>query len=235
MIDLREDVRGLYRRLSMTANFSGAPETGGRAVMFLSARDGEGASSLAASFALLAAQDARKPVWLVDLDLRRNAIFREFATGRFASEFGGVGKPWSAMAKGQAPFGLDPAGDAAPPRDLFTAHRVGDLQLMVTQFDEHKLKPGQTVRIGAQPAWWSAARAASDWVVVDAPSLARSRAGLAIASRMDGVVLVVKADATPVEEVDEAKRALLAHGGRIAGAVLNRRKRDARVIARLGF
>jgi hypothetical protein len=229
MKDLREDLGDVYRALMQTP-----ASDGGRSVMFVSAHAGDGASSIAVSFALMAAEAARKPVWLVDLDLKRNHLFNTFALGPFAEAFGGVGPPYSASLKTQPFFTIEPEdAEATAGLGLFTAHRVGDTRLMVTQFDASRLKPGHSVRIRTQAPYWQAVRSATDWAVVDAPALERAGAGLAIASQMDRVVLVVRADDTSPNEVEEARREIESHGGRIAGVVLNRRKEDARFIDRL--
>ena len=229
MIDLRAELHELMRQLVL------APAgDGGRTIMFMSARTGEGVSSVAASFALLAAQTARKHVWLVDLDLRRNHAFNRFAVGEFAGKFGGVGPPYSGNLKTQPFFVLDPDDPAAKVGlGLFTAHRVGETRLMVTHFDADRVKAGQSIRIRATPEYWAAARAATDWTVIDAPALERGSAGLAVASQMDRTVIVVKADATPPGEVEMLRRELKAHGAQIGGAVLNRERSDARFIDRL--
>ncbi|MEQ1610063.1 MAG: sugar kinase [Hyphomonadaceae bacterium] len=229
MKDLRSDLKELYRALSQT------PATeGGRTVMFISARSGEGASSVATAFALLAAEQARKPVWLVDLDLKRNHLFNTFAVGPFADAFGGVGPPYSASLKTQPFFSVEPEPpEAAQGLGLFTAHRVGETRLMVTQFDASRLKAGHGIRIKTQPTYWQAVRAATDWAVVDAPALELAGAGLAITSQMDRTVIVVKADETSPNDVDAARREIEAHGGRIGGVVLNRQKRDARFADRI--
>jgi hypothetical protein len=229
MKDLRSDLADLHRALSQT------PATeGGRSVMFMSARPGEGVSSIAVSFALMAAQSARKPVWLVDLDLKRNHLFNTFALGPFADAFGGVGPPYSAALKTQPFFTIEPEDpEASAGLGLFTAHRVGETRLMVTQFDASRLKTGHAVRIRTQPAYWQAVRAQTDWAVVDAPALERAGAGLAIASQMDRVVIVVRADDTTPAEVEAVRREIEAHGGKIGGVVLNREKKDARFIDRM--
>jgi Mrp family chromosome partitioning ATPase len=220
MKDLRADLRDLYRALSQT------PATeGGRTVMFMSARSGEGVSSTAASFALMAAEQARKPVWLIDLDLKRNHMFNAFAVGPFAEAFGGVGPPYSASLKTQPFFAVEPDDpDATKGLGLFTAHRVGD---------SSKLKPGYGVRIRTQPAYWQAVRAATDWAVIDAPALELAGAGLAIASQMDRTVIVVKADETSPNDVDAVRREIEAHGGRVGGVVFNHERNDARFFDRL--
>jgi Mrp family chromosome partitioning ATPase len=229
MKDLRSDLRELHRQLSQT------PATdGGRTVMFMSARVGEGVSSVAATFALLAAEQARKAVWLVDLDLRRNHMFNAFALGPFAEAFGGVGPPYSATLKTQPFFDVEPNDPTAKEGlGLFTAHRVGETRLMVTQFDASRLKRGHSIRIRTQPQYWQAVRAATDWAVIDAPALELAGAGLAIASQMDRTVIVVKADETSPNDVDAVRREIEAHGGRVGGIVLNREKSDARFTDRI--
>lgn len=228
MKDLRSDLGDLYRALAQTPGVEG-----GRSVMFMSARSGEGVSSVAASFALLAAQHARRAVWLVDVDLKRNHQFNTFAVGLFAQAFGGVGPPYSAALKTQPFFTVEPEDpEANAGLGLFTAHRVGDSRLMVTQFDKSRLKANQAIRIRTQPAYWQAVRAATDWAVVDAPALELAGAGLAIASQMDRVVIVVRADETTPADVEAVRREVEAHGGQVAGVVLNRRKGDARVADR---
>ncbi len=229
MLDLRTDLQDLYRQLSRTPG-----QNGGRTVMFVSARPGEGVSSIAASFALICAEHARKPVWLLDLDLKRNAAFNAFAVGEFAQRFGGVGPPYSASLKTQPFFTIEPEDAAANAGlGLFTAHRVGETRLMVTHFDAAKLKGDHGIRLRTQPAYWAAVRTATDWCIVDAPALERGAAGLAVASQMDRTVIVVRADATEGSEVDDARRQIESHGGKVAGCVLNQTKGDARLAEKL--
>jgi hypothetical protein len=226
MIDLRSDIIDLQRALMQV--LEPAKSEGGRTVMFMSATRGEGASSVAASFALLAAEASRRPAWLIDLDLKRNNAFNTFAVGAFARAFGGVGPPYSAALKTQPFFTIeldDPT--ASNGLGLFTAHRVGDTRLMVTQFDAARLLAGQSIRIRAQPAYWAAVRAATDWAVVDSPSLDRASAGLAIASQMDAVILVVRADHAEAADVEALRQRVQAHGGKVVGVVLNRMRADA--------
>lgn len=228
MKDLRADLRDLHRSLSQAPS----PE-GGRSVMFIAARAGEGVSSVAASFALLAAEQAHRAVWLVDLDLKRNHLFNSFAVGPFAGVMGGVGPPYSAALKTQPFFSIEPTDpDATSGLGLFTAHRVGDTRLMVTQFDAARLKPNHAIRIRTQPVYWQTVRSVTDWAIVDAPALELASAGLAITSQIDRTVIVVRADAATPSEVETLRSEIEAHGGRVAGVVLNRQKGDARVADR---
>lgn len=231
MKDLRNRLEreGLNRALAR----SGLAE-GGRLVMFIAARTGDGASSVAASAALLAAQKVSRPAWLVDLDVAGNHLFNEFALGAMSRTFGGVGKPYSACLRQRPFFDIEPKTDGEPMDPAwFTAHRIGDTRLMVTQFDTSRLGPQHTLKIRSRPSYWGAVREATDWAVVDAPALEVSTAGLAVAAQMDNCVIVARADATPPNEIEDLREQLEHHGGRVAGVVLNRISGDALLADRL--
>ena len=85
MRDLREDLDPIWR----SAMRLGGASDGARIMMFTSALGGEGVSSMAASFACLAARRSEKPVWLVELDFRGNPQFTAFKKG-FARVMDGI-------------------------------------------------------------------------------------------------------------------------------------------------
>lgn len=60
------------------------------------------------------------------------------------------------------------------------------------------------------------------FVIVDLPPVNRYADAAIIAPNVDGVVLVVEADGTPVADAESAKRSLDRVGARIFGVVLNR-------------
>lgn len=195
--------------------------------MFVSARDGEGTTSVAGSIALMAARRAQKQAWLVDLDLRRNAAFKAFETG-FAKHVGQPGRAFDASLRRHQIYSVVPSLTTRGGEKLLTAHEIPGTQLLVTRFRNEHLKRGQRVQIRTQPDWWSGLRQIADWIIVDAPSLERSPAALAAASQMDGVFIVVEADRTGAEDVVSARREIEAHGGEVRGLVMNRVGSDAR-------
>ena len=223
MRDMRSDLGNVWRVASRLTASSG----GGRAVMFISARDGEGTTSIAASFALLAARRVEKAAWLIDLDLRRNPAFRAFETG-FADRIGKPGRAFDASLRQDPIYSVIPRVADNGADKLLTAHEIDGARLLVTRFRNERLRQGQRIQIRTAPDWWRALRKVSDWIIVDAPSLERSPAGLAMASQMDGVILVVEADATSAEDVVAARREIEAHGGEIIGVTMNRVRADAR-------
>ncbi len=63
-----------------------------------------------------------------------------------------------------------------------------------------------------------------DFIVVDGPPVNSYADASVLSTRVDGVILVVEADGTPVSEAEAAKRQLDRVGARILGVVLNRRR-----------
>jgi capsular exopolysaccharide synthesis family protein len=63
-----------------------------------------------------------------------------------------------------------------------------------------------------------------DFVIVDLPPVTRYADTSILAPKMDGVILVVEADKTPVAEAEGARDSLDRVGARIFGVVLNRRR-----------
>lgn len=232
MKDLRSDLTNVWRAAARLTSPQGS-----RAIMFLSARSGDGTSSMAASFALLASHRAQRTAWLVDLDLRNNSAFTGFQAG-FAKDVGKPGRAYDAsLGTGQIyavyPKTVARRGKSAAPEKLLTAHQIENERLMVTRFRNDRLRPAQRVHVQTQPAWWNRLRRAADWIVVDAPAIERSGAGLAVANQMDGVVLVMRADRTSAEDLTALRREAEAHGGNIIGVAINAVRNDARLADRM--
>ncbi len=230
MLDLRQDLTGLWQAAARVT-----PRSGGRVLMFISAREGEGTSSVAASFALMAAARAARMSWLIDLDLRENPLYAAFSKG-IISGVGRPGHPLDASLGTQQIYAVHGFEKMAAMNKLLTAHQIDGLRLLVTRFRNERLQPGQRLRLQPAPAWWDALRRSADWGVVDAPALSRSAAGLTFAPLADGVVLVVRADGTGAEEVAQLRMAVEAAGGRVIGVVMNRLKtgHPPRKIHRMG-
>lgn len=221
MLDLRQDLAGLWQAATRVT-----PRSGGRVLMFIAAQEGEGTSSVAASFALMAAARAARMTWLVDLDLRENPLYAAFSKG-ILKGIGRPGHPLDASLGTEQIYSVAGAEKTPAMSKLLTAHQIDGLRLLVTRFRNERLMPGQRVRIQPAAAWWDALRRSADWALVDAPALARSAAGLTYASLVDGVVLVVQADGTGAAEVEDLRAAIEASGGTVIGIVLNRLKSRA--------
>lgn len=216
MFDLRQDLSGLWQAATRVT-----PRSGGRVLMFISAREGEGVSSVAASFALMASARAARMSWLVDLDLRENPLYAAFSKGVLKG-VGRPGHPLDASLGTEQIYAVHGSENTPAMSKLLTAHQIDGLRLLVTRFRNERLQPGQRLRMQAAPAWWDVLRRSADWAIVDAPALSRSAAGLTFAPLADGVVLIVQADGTGADEVDDLRTAVETSGGRVIGVVMNR-------------
>ncbi len=220
MQDVRADIQGLWRFVSRHH----PPGASGRSIMFVAARCGEGTSSVAASFALLAARKSERVTWLVDLDFARNEAFGAFQAG-FADDVGRPGKVFDASLRQKQIYALRSAKGMREAR-LLTVNEIPNQRLLVTRFRNAHLVEDEEVRFRVSPDWWAALRKSSDWAVVDAPALEVSTAGLVMAPQQDGIILVVEADRTGPNHIAMAKREIAASGGYLLGAVINKVGRD---------
>jgi Mrp family chromosome partitioning ATPase len=71
---------------------------------------------------------------------------------------------------------------------------------------------------------WAAFKAAYDLILIDAPPATTSAQGLAVASQVDGVVLVLAAEDTRWPVAERVKQSIDRSGGRVLGVVLNKRQ-----------
>ena len=227
MLDLREDLDLVWRS---AARVPSVPDQA-RVLMFIAARHGEGVTSMAASFACIAARRSDKPVWLVDLDLHKNAAFDGFKTG-FARDVGRPGRAFDASLKQTPIYRLTPHEDGARQEKLLAVHEVQDTSLLVTRFRNERLKAGQRVSLHPSEGWWRALRRMAGWVIIDAPSVDRSSATLTMTRFADATMIVVAADSTTPGEVEGVRQEIQAAQGHVLGAVLNGVKADARFASR---
>ena len=219
MVDLSEEMAGLCGRLGS------APGGPGRVLQFVSAEAGEGVSTVAREFARFVSRDARRGVWLVELDVFRGEHHAVMAAD--PERYGRLGSATRASPNETSFFTVDPKltgvdGRPWPDARYLDAYPVGDRRWWITRFRREALKPGQDVRILATPGYWNTLRAHSDWVVIDAPALARSQASVALAPLVDANVLVISGAGRDIGAAQRLKAALTGAGGRCAGLVFNK-------------
>jgi capsular exopolysaccharide synthesis family protein len=179
----------------------GLPRRG--AVLVASAVHGEGASTVAREIALLLCQDGSSRAVLVDANLRSPSQHLAFRLERTD----GVAE---LATRGLAPEAAVHNGPGSSLAVVTAGRPVG----------------APTAMLGLPPvkAALEQYRTRFDWVVVDGPPVTVYSDAAILAPMMDGVVLVVEAERTRWEVVNQAKRTLEEAGARILGAVLNRQR-----------
>lgn len=178
---------------------------GGRALMLVSARRGEGATTAACAVAQAC---KNSNVYAIDLNLKRNGLAQAL------SEVAALGPKRDGEVHGVSLFGV-----GSPVSPAFSYHQVGLTRIKVGLFDPRAVPLGARVVVPPGPGYWDAIRAEGVTAIVAAPSLDRSDIALRIARHMDGVVLVVGAEAGAAPAAMGAKQALINAGATLLGLV----------------
>ena len=198
----------------------------GRVIQFIALRSGDGVSTLARAFAQAVSIKAGRGVWLVELDVLSGV--QAHAIAAQPDLFGKLGPAVSASPDGTCFFRITSPNPDSGVTDAscLVAHAVGPHRMWVTRFRNAALGPGQAVEMRDTGEYWEALRGHADWVVVDAPPLERSGAGLVTAGHVDGNILVLDASRGDLAADAVLRDRVLNAGGRVAGAVLNRAPGD---------
>ncbi|MEM6946489.1 MAG: hypothetical protein AAF486_00190 [Pseudomonadota bacterium] len=205
---------------------------GGRSVLFVTPSSRGAVQTAALGFAQAAARRATRPVWLLDLDLRNNGLFHAVDPGK--ADAGNARARAFSAAFDAEPIYRSAAGGAiitkngVQPAKLLTLNEVPGDNLMVSRFRVEALEGGQKLALSPSNAWWTAARAKTDWICVHALPLEETSSALAICADVDHVVVVVEADATPAADIAALKDEVEAAGGSVLGAVMVGLGADAR-------
>jgi Mrp family chromosome partitioning ATPase len=219
MVDLTSEMAQLWGAI-------GAPPPGtSRVIEFVSARTGEGTSTVAREFARFASRRATRAVWLVDLDLLNSPQHQAMAAE--PERYGAMGRQSAASPDGSAFFTVQPPtrgpdGRPWPDARFLVAHAVGGTRLWVTRFRREILQADQRVTILPTGDYWRALRRHAEIVVIDAPAADRSSASVSVAPFADLSVLVVAAEEGDAAGPAALRDAINAAGGRCAGLVFNR-------------
>jgi capsular exopolysaccharide synthesis family protein len=177
-----------------------AVPSGLHTILVTAPRHGEGATTVAIGLASALSKERESRVLLVEANLRTPCFS---AVLPLASEAGIV----------------DFAAGRAAPEAL--AMRLEGFNFSVIAAGA---VPSRPLDLDILDALVTRLRAQFDFIVIDGPPVNRYADASVIATKVDGVILVVEADNTPVVEAEAAKRQLDKVGARILGVVLNRRR-----------
>jgi len=189
--------REQYRRLAATLH-QWQVINGLKVVMIASATAGEGKTLTASNLGLTFSESYHRSVLLIDSDLRRpslHTVFKVKGSPGLIEGLMSIEERKIAIHEVSPRLTVLPAGmPSADPMAGLTSERM---HRVITE-----------------------ARDAFDWVIIDTPPIGLLTDANLLASWVDGVVLVVKADATPYPLVQRAVEAIGRQ--RILGVVLNR-------------
>jgi succinoglycan biosynthesis transport protein ExoP len=187
-----------YRTIRTNLRFL-ATEQPIQALLVTSAVSEEGKSTTAANLAVVSAQGGTKTI-LVSGDLRRPSVEKFFGTVDSKGLLSTLDNEFSLQdalqATGIPQFRLLPTGGFPPnPTEILASPRFGDVLRMISE--------------------------AADLVLVDAPPVLGLADTSILASRVDGVLLVVDTHRATRRSLSHAAEQIRKAGGRIVGIVMN--------------
>lgn len=187
-----------YRRLRATLLFAPA-YSDVRTIAVTATRHTEGATRVAVGLARALAAEGETRVLLVEANLRTPAFARKLPIPK---------------SPGLAEF---LAGEASA-ASLITPVRDWNLSVIGAGY-----RPA-VIDCEAIAGAIAEVMGQFDFVIIDLPPVNRYADAAILAPKVDGVILVVEADRTPVADAESAKKSLDRVGARIFGVVLNRRR-----------
>jgi capsular exopolysaccharide synthesis family protein len=187
-----------YRRLRASLLFAPA-YSDVRTIAVTGTRHGEGATRVAVGLARALAGEGDTRVLLVEGNLRTPSFAQQLPIGK---------------GPGLAEF----LGGEASAASLVAPLREWNLSVISAGFRpaviDCEAVAGAVAEVMEQ----------FDFVIIDLPPVNRYADASILAPKVDGVILVVEADRTPVVDAESAKKSLDRVGARIFGVVLNRRR-----------
>jgi len=178
------------------------PEKKSRALVFVGPSEGEGNSTVLTHFGISMAFRGES-VLLVDMDWRRPSIHRFFdlPTGKGSIEW--IFDQCTLEEAIQNTYlenlhvitsGTIPVGSFPTPPSLFLDYHIKNM------------------------------KSKANWILIDAPPINASNDAIALAPKVDGVIMVVKAEKTRWEVAQNARQRIESGEGNILGVVLNDRR-----------
>ena len=172
-------------------------------ILVTSAVVGEGTSTVARNLALALGRHETEQILLVDANIRKPAQHKAFGFEREAG--------LSDVLMGVVPLTSAIRGDDASDISVMTA-------------GSKVPSPAQLLTMSALQGILTGMLSLYDWVIIDGPPLTAYPDSASIAAACGGAVLVIGAESTRSEVVEEAMRILEATEVDLLGAVLNRRR-----------
>ncbi len=179
------------------------PTSRGRTIEFIAPHAGSGASTLIREFAKVVAVKLKKSVLLLDADQHAPTQAKEFNLEQREG--------WDSVfdKRERIESVLQPIeGSSLTVSQLLVSESSQPLLFESTQFK------GMLNRL----------KETFDLILIDAPPAAEYAEGLVLASKVDGVVMVLAAEETRWQVVEDVQRRLNMMGGNLLGSVLNKQR-----------
>jgi protein-tyrosine kinase len=196
-VEMGEEMLSLYQVIDTRL-----PDMKNRVLQFIGSRPGEGTSTVVREFARIAAERIGQKVLLVDADRYAGTQSKFYSVESQLS--------WQAIDE-HAEVGA-------------VIHRVGESSLFVSPSSNSGAPTPSLFNSPRFDGFWASVKLDFDLVLIDSSPLALSPDALAIATKMDGVILVVEAEKTKWQTARHVREQIERVGGNILGVVFNKRR-----------
>lgn len=195
---MEKEMVHLYQ--SIDALLSDSPK---KVIQFIGASEGEGTSTVVREFARVSSMIIGKPVLLLDADKRSGSP--SLFPGNTPEN--GVEDEWESEEK------LEQA--IAKIEDSNTSLSL--ISQDTYPYPKYFYSPKISV-------FWDKLKERFDLILIDSPPMSASPDGIAIARRVDGVVLVLEAEKTRGPVAENLKERIQKNGGNLLGIIFNKRR-----------
>jgi|YNPNPStandDraft_1061719.scaffolds.fasta_scaffold57378_1 capsular exopolysaccharide synthesis family protein len=175
-----------------------------QSLMVIGSVAGEGATTLAVTLGHVMAAGDAYPTLLVDSDIRRPSVHRYL---RIPNDIG-LGE----LLTTEMPFEQAIQSGPLPDLSVITAGNV-------------LLDTSSVLKTNRFQDFMAYAKKRFRYIIFDAPPVSEGFDGIVFGAALDGCILVVQADETPVNVVSGAQQRLVQARLNVLGVVLNRKKR----------
>jgi len=197
-LHIDEEMLNLYQGIE-----SLLPHCPRKIVQFIGSQEGEGTSTIAMEFARTAAFKIGKSVLLLDADRVQPSHHHYFPVR--------LDTGWLESVKSRRGIGG-------------ALYQVQGSGFLVSSSSDGGPSSSDVFLSASIDSFWNILRHRFDLIIVDSPPLTESSEGLAIAPKVDGVVIVVEAERTRWTVAENVKKRLGKVGGNILGIVFNKRR-----------
>jgi Mrp family chromosome partitioning ATPase len=174
-----------------------------KVVQFIGSREGEGTSTVVREFARVSAMKFGKSVLLLDADQHHPSQHLFF---HIAAECG-----WQEVVRDNGPIEK-------------ALHQYGETRLFISPSSHNFASNPPIYHSLLLDVFWKKLKQRFDLILIDSPPATTSTDGLAISSKVDGVILVVEAEKTRWPVAENVRDRIKRSGGNILGIVLNKRR-----------
>jgi Mrp family chromosome partitioning ATPase len=178
-----------------------------KTILFTGCSPGVGVTTVAANFAAMISRDAEEGVLLIDANFTAPKITQFF-----------VNDPVNGREHVSSDSNMLAIG-------LGTPVKADSCNVYVLPLSLEHLDPIAILESNGFIQYLELMRRRFNYVIIDAPSVHEYAESLVLASKVDGIIVVIQSGKTRRHVATETKKKLEDAGGRVLGVILNRSKR----------